>query len=62
MVSDAGWRKPQQTTYLLRRNMTTFRYNLQYLPGFFADSFADRIAVSAITGILLNLTIFADFR
>lgn len=42
--------------------MTAFQYDLQYLPGFFADSFADRIAVSAITGILLNLTIFADFR
>ena len=32
------------------------------LIGFFADSFADRIAVSAITDIPLKLTIFADFR
>ena len=42
--------------------MTTFRYDLQYLPGFFADSFADRIAVNAITDIPPNLTIFTDFR
>ena len=62
MISDTRCRKTQHTTYLLRRNMTTFRYDLQYLPGFFADSFADRIAVSAITDIPLNLTIFADFR
>ena len=61
MVSDTRCRKPQHTTYLLRRNMTAFRYDLQYLPGLFADSFVDSFAVSdiAVSDITIrhNMTI-----